>query len=76
MQYQLIFSNLNDIVPDNFSADQTILARVKMPNRHGFIWKDPRPDTHDKECGRRVALNQNAVRVQAGGRRGRDWSSS
>jgi cytochrome c len=21
-----------------------------MPNRDGFIWKDPRPDTHDTAC--------------------------
>lgn len=42
--------NLNNIVPDSFVADQSNLARVKMPNRHGFIWKDPRPDTHDKVC--------------------------
>lgn len=42
--------NLNNIVPNNFIADAKSLPQVKMPNRHGFIWKDPRPDTHDKEC--------------------------
>lgn len=42
--------NLNNIVPDSFVADATTLPKVKMPNRNGFIWKDPRPDTHDTEC--------------------------
>jgi cytochrome c len=42
--------NLNNIVPDSFVADATTLPQVKMPNRDGFIWTDPRPDTHDTEC--------------------------
>jgi S-disulfanyl-L-cysteine oxidoreductase SoxD len=42
--------NLNNIVPDSFVADATTLPKVKMPNRDGFIWTDPRPDTHDTEC--------------------------
>ena len=42
--------NLNNIVPANFVADRDSLPKVKMPNRHGFIWKDPRPDTHDTDC--------------------------
>lgn len=42
--------NLNDIAPNDFVADQTSLPAVKMPNRNGFIWTDPRPDTHDSEC--------------------------
>lgn len=42
--------NLNNIVPDSFVANATTLPKVKMPNRNGFIWKDPRPDTHDTEC--------------------------
>jgi len=42
--------NLNNIVPGNFVADAKTLPAVKMPNRHGFILKDPRPDTHDTEC--------------------------
>ncbi|MDE2516613.1 MAG: cytochrome c [Rhodospirillales bacterium] len=42
--------NLNNVVPENFVADQHSLPLVKMPNRHGFIWHDPRPDTHDTEC--------------------------
>lgn len=42
--------NLNSLVDDNFVADRTSLPKVKMPNRDGFIWKDPRPDTHDTAC--------------------------
>jgi len=42
--------NLNGIVDDNFVADKDSLPKVKMPNRDGFTWKDPRPDTHDKPC--------------------------
>ena len=42
--------NLNNIVGNDFVADQTSLPKVKMPNRHGFIWKDPRPDTSDIRC--------------------------
>ncbi|MDQ2804493.1 MAG: cytochrome c [Pseudomonadota bacterium] len=44
--------NLNNIVPSDFVADQTSLPKVKMPNRHGFILHDPRPDTADQECMR------------------------
>ncbi len=42
--------NLNEIVPDDFVADAKTVPAVKMPNRDGFIWKDPRPLTHDTEC--------------------------
>lgn len=42
--------NLANIVPENFVADRESLPKVKMPNRHGFILLDPRPDTADKEC--------------------------
>ena len=42
--------NLNGIVPDNFVADAKSLAAVKMPNRDGFNFKDPRPLTHDVAC--------------------------
>ncbi len=42
--------NLSNIVPDTFVADRDTLPKVKMPNRHGFILRDPRPDTADKEC--------------------------
>ena len=42
--------NLNGLVDDNFVADAKSLPLVKMPNRDGFSWKDPRPDTHDVAC--------------------------
>ncbi len=42
--------NLNGLVDDNFVADAKSLPQVKMPNVNGFIWKDPRPDTHDEAC--------------------------
>jgi len=42
--------NLNNVVGDEFVADRDSLPKVKMPNRDGFIWKDPRPDTHDVAC--------------------------
>lgn len=42
--------NLNGLVDDNFVADRNTLPMVKMPNRDGFIWTDPRPDTHDTAC--------------------------
>ncbi len=42
--------NLNGLVDDNFVADAKSLPQVKMPNVNGFIWKDPRPDTHDAAC--------------------------
>lgn len=42
--------NLNSLVGDDFVANRETLPRVKMPNRDGFIWQDPRPDTHDAAC--------------------------
>lgn len=42
--------NLNNLVDGNFVADRDSLPKVVMPNRDGFIWKDPRPDTHDTAC--------------------------
>lgn len=42
--------NLSNIVPADFVADPDTLPKVKMPNRDGFIWKDPRPDTSAKKC--------------------------
>ena len=42
--------NFNGLVDDNFVADRNTLPMVKMPNRDGFIWTDPRPDTHDTAC--------------------------
>ena len=42
--------NVNNIVGNNFIADRETLPKVKMPNVNNFTWKDPRPDTSDKEC--------------------------
>lgn len=42
--------NLNNLVGDDFVADKDSLPKVKMPNRDGFLWKDPRPDTHGAAC--------------------------
>jgi mono/diheme cytochrome c family protein len=42
--------NLNDIVPSDFVADSNTLPKVKMPNRDGFSFTDPRPDTKNAEC--------------------------
>ncbi len=42
--------NLNNIVSGDFVANAQKLPQVAMPNRDGFIWKDPRPDTKDSEC--------------------------
>jgi len=42
--------NLNGIVEDDFVADRQTLPMVKMPNRDGFIWTDPRPDTRNVAC--------------------------
>jgi cytochrome c len=42
--------NLNNLVGNDFVADRDSLPKVVMPNRNGFNWKDPRPDTHDTAC--------------------------
>jgi mono/diheme cytochrome c family protein len=42
--------HLNDIVSSDFVADRDSLPNVKMPNRDGFVWIDPRPDTMAKPC--------------------------
>ncbi|MBD5656464.1 MAG: cytochrome c [Candidatus Eremiobacteraeota bacterium] len=36
--------HLNDIVPADATMDAKTLPRVRMPNRDGFLQKDPRPD--------------------------------
>jgi cytochrome c len=36
--------SLNGIVPDDTVLDATNLPKIEMPNRHGFISPDPRPD--------------------------------
>jgi len=55
--------NLNSIVPDDFVADSKSLPLVKMPNVGGFIWKDPRPDTHDTACMKNC-IRAGAAKVQ------------
>jgi S-disulfanyl-L-cysteine oxidoreductase SoxD len=42
--------NLNSLVGNDFVANRETLPKVKMPNHDHFIWKDPRPDTNNKEC--------------------------
>ncbi|MGH7067942.1 MAG: c-type cytochrome [Acetobacteraceae bacterium] len=42
--------NLNGIVPDDAVMDRKMLPKVEMPNRNGFVWPDPRPDTHATAC--------------------------
>ncbi|HEX7389484.1 MAG TPA: cytochrome c [Acidiphilium sp.] len=42
--------NMNGIVPSDFVADAKSVPAVKMPNRDGFDWKDPRPVTHNTAC--------------------------
>jgi cytochrome c len=54
--------NINDIVDPDFVADNNSLPKVKMPNRSGFIWEDPRPDTHDAAC-MNACRTPNSVRI-------------
>lgn len=42
--------NLNNLAGNDFVADRDSLPKIVMPNRNGFTWKDPRPDTHDTDC--------------------------
>lgn len=42
--------NLNYIVDGDFVSNKDTLPKVKMPNRDGFTWQDPRPDTHNERC--------------------------
>jgi Cytochrome c. len=42
--------NGNGIVPSDFVADAQSMSKIKMPNQDGFIYPDPRPDTHNTEC--------------------------
>ena len=55
--------NLNDIVGDDFVADQDSLPKVKMPNRDGFIWKDPRPDTARHRLHERRAATPDDIKI-------------
>ncbi|MDE2007154.1 MAG: cytochrome c [Rhodospirillales bacterium] len=42
--------NSDGVVPANFVANAKTLPLVKMPNRDGFLWQDPRPVTHATAC--------------------------
>ncbi len=42
--------NLNDILPQDAQLDAASLAAISMPNRDGFITKDPRPDVKSEAC--------------------------
>ena len=42
--------NMNGIVHGNFVADAHSLPAVKMPDRNGWNWRDPRPVTHNVAC--------------------------
>jgi cytochrome c len=42
--------NMNGIVHSNFVANAQSVADVKMPDRKGWNWKDPRPVTHNVAC--------------------------
>ena len=64
--------NLNDIVPSEFVADRNSLPKVKMPNRDGFVWTDPRPDTVAKPCMSACADPSGDQDHLHGGRQGPD----
>lgn len=42
--------NLNGVVDDNSVADRNGLPKLRMPKGGAFPWRDPRSDTHVKEC--------------------------
>ncbi len=42
--------NMNDLWDEEKVLTRTDLMKIKMPNRNGFITKDPRPDTANKRC--------------------------
>ncbi len=56
--------SLSDIVDETTVLDEDNLARVPMPNRNGFVFPDPRPDTANSPCMRgckdRVSIGSRA----------------
>ena len=42
--------NQNGVISGNAVMNAATLSKVKMPNRNGFIWEDPRPDVHASAC--------------------------
>lgn len=56
--------NMNGIVKSGFVADAKTIPAVKMPNRDGFIWNDPRPVTHNVACMKNCA-NPASIRISS-----------
>lgn len=56
--------NINNIVDSDFVADKDSLPKVRMPNRDGFIWNDPRPDTHDTACMNKCRASE-SVKIES-----------
>jgi cytochrome c len=56
--------NLNNIVGADFVADRESLPKVKMPNLDGFVWNDPRPDTHESDC-MTACIDPKSVRIES-----------
>jgi cytochrome c len=56
--------SLSDIVDETAVLDQDNLAQVRMPNRNGFVFPDPRPDVANSPCMRackdRVSISSRA----------------
>jgi cytochrome c len=42
--------SLDGIVAEDQRLDATTLPAIEMPNRHGFVSPDPRPDTANQPC--------------------------
>jgi S-disulfanyl-L-cysteine oxidoreductase SoxD len=53
--------NMNDLWADGDVLDKKNLAKIRMPNRDGFITPDPRPDTTNRRCMRDCAENPAVV---------------
>jgi cytochrome c len=49
---------LNDLVGDDFEANQVTLPAIEMPNREGFFGPDPRPDVRNIACMKDCTPNQ------------------
>jgi len=54
--------SFNNIVPNDFVADRNRLAKLKMPNRDNFTWRDPRPDTANVACMKNC-IDAKAVKI-------------
>lgn len=54
--------NTDGVVPSSFVANAKTVPLVKMPNRDGFFWQDPRPVTHAVACMTKCA-DPAAIRV-------------